>query len=252
MIAIVGDSFCADYNISLTINSQRPHQTYVHSRSWVTDVAYRYKKSVDVHGYGGKSWWYSWSAFQSVWKDRLDELSAIIFCHTNYNRINTANSMLEPTSSVKYQATKKEREHAVDAFYKYLHDEEFQLFAQRQYAKMLNEKFSKIKTLHFFSMVPDQQVALNLPGSVFLTPLTQVAISGINDTRDKISIMINQMGPGKLNNHLTLLSNIALGTFVIEELENYQPGVRPIDMSRFNVQNPNHIHWPDGPWGSNE
>ena len=64
--------------------------------------------------------------------------------------------------------------------------------------------------------------------------------------------MINRMDSNKLNNHLTASINKSLGSLVIDELENYQPGVRPLDMTKFKVQNPNHIHWPDGPWGADE
>lgn len=251
MIAVIGDSFCADYD-TLMIPTLRPHQTYTTDESWVTNVAIHYKKSVDVHGYGGKSWWYSWSAFESHWQGQFDKISAIIFCHSSHDRINTFKSLLEPEIGGKYQVTKKERIRAIETFYKYLYDEQFQIFAQQQYAKMLHEKFGKIKTLHFFSVVPDRQVVANLPGSVFFTPLTQLAVAGINDKRENIAFIMNRQDSNRLNNHLTALNNKLLGMFVIDELENYRPGVRPLDMTKFEVRNPNHIHWPDGPWGANE
>jgi hypothetical protein len=243
MIAIVGDSFCADFDTKM-MPVHRHHQTYTTSRSWVTDTIRHFGCKVDVHGYGGKSWWYSWSKFQECWHQRWHELTAIVFCHTSTNRINTCNPVFDPDNHGNFLISKDQQQNIIDIFYKYIHDDQFQQFAQEQYALMLREKFSNIKTLHFFTVTPLPSMVSTLPGTVFTTPLLQVAVAGLKGSILEISQQINDQGPARLVNHLIPDNNLALYNLVIESLENYQPGIKQIDMSNFTVHNTNYARWP--------
>lgn len=249
MIAIVGDSFCADFDTSI-IPVRRNFQSCTVRESWVTDIIKHFDYKVDVHGYGGKSWWYSWSKFQECWDQRWHELTAIVFCHTFPNRINTCNPMLEPDNWGNFLISQGQKQNIEDTFYKYIYDENFQQFAQEQYAVMLREKFSNIKTLHFFTGTPLPSMVSTLPGTVFTTPLTQIVVAGLKGSMQEISQEINKLGPDKLINHLTPANNLALRNLVIESLDNYQPGIKQIDMSNFTVLNTNHSFWPNQDWGS--
>jgi len=250
MIALVGDSFCADFDTKM-LPVHRNFQPHTTSKSWVTDIVKHFDRKVDVHGYGGKSWWYSWSKFQECWEQRWHELTAIVFCHTLANRINTCNTMLDPDRRGNFLISQGQKQHIEDTFYKYIYDEQFQQFAQERYAVMLREKFGNIKTLHFFTGTPLPSMISTLPGTVFTTPLMQIAVSGLKGTMQEIVQQINVLGPARLINHLTSDNNSALSNLVIESLENYQPGIKQIDMSKFTVLNTNYARWPDRDWGSN-
>lgn len=86
MIIIIGDSFCSDYAFEYWQRAKRQDQNFIaeyqtgrDQNSWVTNVIEHFGGNVDVFGFGGRSWWYSWFNFYKEWKDRLNEISAVGF-----------------------------------------------------------------------------------------------------------------------------------------------------------------------------
>ena len=85
---------------------------------------------------------------------------------------------------------------------------------------------------------------------MFTTPLFQITIAGLRGNQHEISQQIGDQGPARLVNHLTPANNLALYNLVIESLENYQPGIKQIDMSNFTVHNTNYARWPNQDWSN--
>lgn len=232
-VAIVGDSYCASFRYRTHPPGGRTHQNYdSKTPTWVDLVLDRYNDCVDVHGYGGRSWWYSWSKFYDFWHYRFDELDAAIFCHTGYSRINNAWNdalCLMPTySSVDLPSAVNDSElnKAHTLYYKHIHDQEFYTFAQLGYAYAIARLLGHIKTVHFLCFEQPPEFVAALPGTVYTTPLFDISNS-INAPRDIID---------ELPNHFTPEINRAFGQLVIDAVENYQPGHRPIDLTQFGLQ----------------
>lgn len=254
MIVIVSDSYACQWGFAHgTQPVYKGWQHYIKNparRSWVTEVAKYCNDQIDVHGYGGQSWWYSWYQFNKVWKDKLDQIDCMVFCHTDPGRINNGWNHDLIKHRPEYDKSKDNDESVLarELFFKYIHDDEFNIFAQQSYFAMLAKMFSHIKTIHFFTSKPVVGID-QLPGMVFKTPLIQLSIAGATGTRQQILEKINDIiDPDSHANHLNMANNVALGKLVIDSIENYQPGMYEIDFSKFEVVNPNYTAWPNGNW----
>jgi hypothetical protein len=254
MIVIIGDSFCADFYHKNLSKPKFKNQIWLSrdQASWVTDVIEHYNGNVEVYGFGGCSWWYSWAKAMEDLKYRWHEVEAVVFCHTSANRINTAwNEELNQQPDQPPFITDSNLANSL--FFKHIHDEQFQKYAYDQHIKNLGQSFKDIKTIHFtgFGKLSGPNLA-GLSGTVFTTPLFQLAVGGLRGSEKKISHKINNHDPVRLNNHLTDLNNHALSQLVIDAIENYSPGYKTIDFSKFgfDIVNPNACHWPDRYWGS--
>jgi hypothetical protein len=255
MIVIIGDSFCADFYHRNLPRPKFEKQTWLQKdqASWVTDVIEHYNGDVEVYGFGGYSWWYSWAKANEDLQDRWHEVETVIFCHTSCSRINNAwNDNLYQTPNSRIG--NNEEQLAAQLFFKHIYDENFQKYAFDQHIKNLEHTFKDIKTIHFTStfekrIIPD---LIGLSGTVFTTPLFQISIGGLRGSEKKILHKINNHDPVRLNNHLTDLNNHALSRLVIDAIKNYSPGYKTIDFSKFgfDIVNPNACHWPDRYWGS--
>ena len=92
----------------------------------------------------------------------------------------------------------------------------------------------------------------SLSGTVFTTPLSEISIGGLKGSAKEIIHQIAKNDPVKLNNHFTDANNHAFSRLVIDSIENYSPGYKPIDFSKFgfNVINYNYTAFQDPKlWG---
>lgn len=133
--------------------------------------------------------------------------------------------------------------------FKYLYDQNFQEYAFLLHAESLGRILKHCKLLHFSSTAWYGPAKKVLTGSVYNLQMFNLALAGLTGTEEEIYARLNGHG-GHLNNHLTSKNNIEFGNFVINEIENYSPGIKDIDLSAFEVLNPNALNWPNRYWGS--
>ena len=239
-IAFVGDSFCATYNMNTALVDINQGQT--DSPAYPNIVANHFQCTVSPYGFGGKSWWYSWSKFWREWEHKLDQLEAIVFTHTSNDRINSAVSDEFPLMSNWSFGAPRGLAQVNEDYFKYIHDHHFSMWAQEQYFKMLKEKFDNIKTVHLHCFQFSTQNSHLLPGVVFNTPLMHVSIGEVRGSEKKI---IKAMSDGRPN-HLSPHNNQALADVIIQALTNYKPSQCQIPLAGFEQYNPNAANWPHG------
>lgn len=239
-IAFVGDSFCASYGPGTAL-SDNIHQASVVDIAYPTVVGNHYQYAVAPYGFMGKSWWYSWSKFYKDWESKLDQLEAIVFTHTDYDRINSAVSDEFPLmNSASVVANSMARVN--EDYFKYIHDQHFNAWAQEQYFKMLKEKFDNIKTIHLHCYDFSVQQSHLLPGVVFTTSLTQISVGEITGTKKEITKAFADGRP----NHMNSYNNQTLADIIIQALDNYVPGEYKLPLEKFQQLNPNAENWPHG------
>lgn len=255
MIVFVGDSFCAEFKRPKNFFNQPRAYYYQHDTrdkkfdSWIDFVQESTGLPVDCHGYAGQSWWFSWKKFWDDWSDRLQDITAIVFCHTSVHRINSslladgARAFYSKHLTAKWRDFGGSQQKAVDMWYKHLYDGDFQYFAQEYYFQMIKEKLSHIKTIHF-RCFNDRINMERLPGMIFSTPLIHIAVAGSSGNKEAIDDDLARSDDRVC--HMTKANNLELGQLVVDSLDNYCPGHAEIDMSRFTIVNPNYKHWPDG------
>jgi len=242
-IVFVGDSFCAHWGRLGDSESPHrgpgqgpgngnPHQIVNVGHPGL--VAAYWGDRLRCFGYGGKSWWYSWCRFQRTLRQEPDLLSqarAVIFFHTDCNRINCQSEPLtimhSPTNFAQSDHTDSVADRALaSAYAQYvrhdLYDEDFQQWAQQQYFRTLARDLGHLQTVHFncFKESVTDSVEL-LPGAVFTTPLYEVSHRQ-PDTADR-----------ELANHLNAHNNQALAQVIIQAVEQYWSGARIIDLANF-------------------
>ena len=223
-IIYIGDSFCA---------------CHWHGDTHI-NVVRQYFKSHEIitHGYPGSSWFYQRQHFLKDCKDLLTNyrtfISAIIFFHTDNRRINKTYvishmSDLDPVETSKW------------------FDVDFQQWAQEQWFIELANNYSDIPTIHFHNMVNTLPMADLLPGMQFITPLTTISIGELTGTDDEI---MTKLASDNRDNHLSKENNRHIGKLIIDSINNYQPGKFSIDLSKFNLINPNSHKYPNPGFGT--
>lgn len=249
-IAFVGDSYCATYEHDppVTIDTW---QGTVSGLAYPSIVARYYQYDIAPYGFGGRSWWYSWINFWKVWENRLDQIEAIVFTHTNRTRINSATSKLFPLlPDYSAPGATVDMINANKHYFKHIHDDDFNAWAQEQYFSMLKTKFNAIKTIHFHCFQGSVVKSNLLPGVIFSTPLIQISVGQQRGSADSIqkalSAAINFQHPDFKPNHFNAQNNQAMANLIIQTLNNYIPGVVEIPMQQFDQPNPNADQWSVG------
>lgn len=267
-IVVVGDSFCASARTSQNFDVNTAHwvgQQFNPDRnrcSWLDQAAKLLDFDLYGFGYTGRSWYYSrWELFEYIQRPGwLDTVEVIVFCHSNHYRYNTNNSPInnamalpdyEPDSDDDTRDQKKIWARALRYWTTDLIDPGFQLWAQIQWFHEIAREFSHIKQIHFnnFPDSVDSTVKI-LPGVVFTTPLIHVSLGECLGTDEEI--VNNYILNDQRDNHLSSENNLALGNLVAETFQNYQPGSRPIDLTKFNIVNPNASRWPNPGFGTED
>jgi hypothetical protein len=240
-IAFVGDSFCANYEWNAP--GVQMHQHRADFPAYPSITARHYQYNVAPYGFGGRSWWYSWSKFWKEWEHKLDQIAAIVFAHTQNTRINSA--VIPEFPLMANHADKLSTTDMIKAnqdYFKYIHDHDFQEWAQESYFKMLKEKFNNIQTIHLHCFPYTVPLSHLLPGVVFTTPLIHISIGEIRGSKEKI---VESFNDGRAN-HLNSYNNQVLADIIIQSLDNYQPGQYELPVEKFEQHNPNAANWPDG------
>ena len=202
--------------------------------------------------YGGKSWWYSRVKFMEYFQQHpeiLDDNIAVIFFHTDWGRVNNAcNDEITQAHHSAGRAGKKRSDNletAMQYYFAYLEDRDFQRWAQTQWFKEIKKIFKNKKIINFtcFDDLLEEKKRI-LPGTFFSTPLIEISIGELTGSEKQI---LHQISAGEdRNNHLNEYNNRALASVIIDAIENYVPEVKKINLSKFDIKNPNAANWPHG------
>lgn len=251
-IFFVGDSFCNCFHIDSKRGPWPPHWQYGVTTTNLLHpslVADYFDYKLHVHGYGGKSWWYSRCKFFSdLEKCRTNpkqtfDLKAVIFFHSDPWRINNSwNDSLNQTR----QFDEPEKTY----YYKNILDPDFQQWCQAQwYHEIAREFGDELKTLHFFCFPKSMRNSDCLPGMVFDNiSMIEISIAELTGSREEINRMMSI--EEQRFNHLSGVNNRALAEFIIQSIENYNPGRHCIDLDKFDMPNKNYKNWPNGNFGT--
>jgi len=258
-IAFVGDSFCSSVSHKhwrlikeLNLPGQGPAND-----AFPSIVADHYDLNLLAHGYSGKSWWFSRAQFIKQLTQTpkiINKLDAIVFCHTNYHRINSDSVYaLSTNQRDKNSYINEEDRQVAEAqrqWIKHLYDEEFQKWAQTNWFREITREWSHVKQVHFHCFVDNENAQHNhlLVGQRFTTPLIHVSVAELSGSSREIR---NHLIADKRSNHMNDDNNHALAKITIDALDNYEHKIRPLDMSMFNIVNPNYANFPHGNFGSN-
>lgn len=249
-IAFVGDSFCATIDRKhLSLFSGPRFNPHRHSRSantafWPSIVIDQLGQNLAHYGFGGRSWWYSWNKFWSDWNHRLNDLHAVVFLHTNHDRLN--NSIDDELFHLPHDTARKRelfkdesRDNAVKLYYAYIHDCAFNQWCQQQYFKTIRELLPEIRQIHFFCFsVPSQITCDILPGIRFTTPLAALSAAELDATGRL------PLGDPRAN-HFNEHNNRAMAQLVIDALRYYSPRISSIPLDGWDLQvEPNGSLWP--------
>jgi hypothetical protein len=261
-IAFVGDSFCSTIRKDHWIrNGKKQAQPVLNDPSraaFPSVVADHYDLNLLAHGYGGKSWWYSRSQFLKQLAENpkiKDKLDAIVFCHTNHHRINSdayyassANHHQREDTSYLNEEDRQTSQAQVQ-WIKHLYDEEFQKWAQLNWFREISREWSHIKQVHFHCFgSTDAQHNHLLVGQRFTTPLIQISVAELAGSAREISSQLSN--DSARANHLSDANNRVLAKIIIDALDNYKHIITDLDMSVFNIVNPNYAKFPNGNFGS--
>lgn len=242
-IAFVGDSFCASYSEKYwSIRGCGDWQYATTSPTYIDRVTQALDYDLYPYGFGGKSWWYSRQQLVNELiktPTLFQQIKIIIFCHTDSSRINNSwNKALDNSDSSTVE---------VQDFYRHIFDSDFNSWAQEQWFYEIKRRWSNIKTIHFHSFPETVNLSHLLPGIVFTTPLIHVSIGELKGTDADIH---NQIVNDKRFNHLSAVNNQVLGDIILENLNNYCPGIKELDLERFTLINSNSTQWPDSGFGT--
>lgn len=257
-LVFVGDSYCAAYQGVNTedtsvaqVNAHYP--TYLNlSAEWLDCDFYSF-------GYPGHSWWYSRNRLlklldspeQQQLKDQgelnfYDFADAFIFCHTDANRLTTSNPRVS-TALLQDDLTNLSPyyDSMLSTPYKLwstlLVDGEFQLWAMERWFEEINQRFGDRPMIHFNVTPYTVDISRQLKGVVYTTPLLNVSIGEVTGTEKEI--IENSLVDDQRYNHFNEHNQSAMARLIVDTLNNYQPGCRPIDLVKYDFDQPNSNAW---------
>ena len=259
----MGDSYCSSWRGPSVIPHCYAQQkdNNINHVSWLDVAASKLELNLYSFGFAGRSWYYSrQQLFNHMEYDPewINSVDLMVFCHTDSNRYNTANGDISTEMiDVNY------RPHSQDQQYKHklelagslqrwlvdLIDNPYQDWCQEQWFREIARTFNKTRQIHFnnFTFTVDKTSGI-LPGVVYTTPLIHISLGETIGTDAHLikKYMVNDQRV----NHFNVHNNQALGELIINTAQNYQPGVRPIDLNTFDIINPNAGRWPSPGFGT--
>lgn len=237
-IAFVGDSFCCTYNSELFVKRRLPKfQAGTNMPTHLSLVADALGYNLYPCGYGGKGWWFSRQRLLDEINATGQEPDIIVFCHTNSDRINNAWNI---------ELSNTEKNGPAEDYYKYIFDQDFNEWAQRQWFKEIATRWAGIKTIHFTCFTGNQNNDL-LPGMVYTTPLVYISVGELTGTDKEID---QQLYYEKRHNHLSDKNNQVLSEVILDAINDYRPGQYELDPGRFELVNPNSTKFPESGYGT--
>lgn len=242
-IVFVGDSFCGSYSRNeWEAHGRNRWQMPADTPAWPSLLSRKLGLNPRYHGYCGKSWWYSRYHFFQNCRHLLanNKLEVVIFCHTDPVRTPTKS---EAVVNVIVPETEEEKilAKAQDMYRAYLFDNEFGVWARNSWIKEIKELSQNIpKVIQFNCFNRDIFNASNYSGMCYNTPLDLINAAQYSGNQTQA---IERSLKDHIPNHFTVLNNVAMTDFIASAIDNYQPGVYDIDISKFHLVNDNVNFW---------
>lgn len=257
-IVFVGDSYCSSFKGPSPLPYEFRQQKD-HCPTWLDISAQELNLNLYSFGFSGRSWWYSRDKlFRQIEENPrfIAETSAMVFVHTDPWRFNSEDEtigveLVVNNNDLYSESELRQKSLALKYWVTYLRDNYFQVWAQKQWFKEINSIFgayNDLKMIHFFSFPQIVEYGNELQGAVFTTPLIQISLGELEGTDDELTI--NGMSGDQRSNHFGTHNNISMGKTVVSEINNYSPGKKSIDLSRFDIVNPNSHRWPNPGFGT--
>jgi hypothetical protein len=122
-----------------------------------------------------------------------------------------------------------------------------QAWARLQWFREIAREYSDISTIHYMCFPKNTYHQIYddhntdyydlLPGMVFTTPLKFITMGEM--TAAELKRQKQTMDSDGKKNHMTDHNNMILGEHTLNAIENYTPGKFEIDLSKFQLVNPN-------------
>jgi hypothetical protein len=216
-LIVLGDSFSTYYQF------------------WPTMVAKQLNLNLICYGGGGQPWWAVKCFLNSVSEADIENCEAVIFAHTNSDRIPTSNKTIGKINHSQLNKN-NEIELAVALYFKYIHDSDFVHWAHKKWFEEITVRWAhtKIVNLHCFPWTWSQRSAL----------------AGINVWPSLTSISLNEINAKEFalfhdsrENHLSIDNNQELANQLVEMINNYMPGDKHLDLSKFHQLTDKWTNW---------
>lgn len=205
-IIIVGDSFCASSN------------------GWPGQLAKQLNLNLICHGVGGQPWWNARNFIMNISNDVINNTDIIVFAHTNADRLPTLNEQIGLVDHSN--PGNDELSQAIKLHYKYIHDQEFLMWAHKQWFQEISLKFSNKKLVHLHCF----------PWSLPYTNL----LAGMVVVPNLMAMSLNELGIEKFHlvddcrsNHFNDHNNQELARQLAELIKNYKQEIVSLDISKF-------------------
>lgn len=205
-IIVVGDSFSAS------------------DTGWPRTLANELNLNLICYGAGGQPWWNARNFIMSLSQDTIDNAEAIVFAHTNAERIPTLNEDIGKVDHSKKPDS--EIETAIHLYYKYIHDGKFMSWAQQQWFIEISRTFGHKKICHLHCFPWTLQYSNLLTGINVTTNLTALSL---NEIGAKQFALFNDSRRNHFNQH----NNEQLGLQLAELLTHYTNKSVELDVSKF-------------------
>lgn len=259
-ILFLGDSYCSSLNVRDYLEKEYSNdpaknrlQTWKDVDCHPSLVAEHYGLRLLAHGYAGKSWWYSRSQFESQLQkhpDLLNKIEAMVFFHTDWARINTdALEARLPSNTHRglFNFGNNDIAQAQNLWFKYLYDENYQQWSMQNWFREISTRFNDKKQVHFHSFADTIKYNDLLIGQKFITPLVWISIGESTETTQQLLDKLATVDTRA--NHLSSRNNFVLADIIIQALDNYQNQSQELDLSKFEIYNPNYKNFPHGNFG---
>jgi hypothetical protein len=205
------------------------------AQGWPSIVANQLNLNLICYGEGGQSWWSSKHFLNSVSGTDIENCEAVIFAHTNSDRVPTSNKTIGKINHSQLNKN-NEIELAVALYFKYIHDSEFVHWAHKKWFEEISVRWAhtKIVNLHCFPWTWDSRTVL----------------SGVNVWPSLSSISLNEVDAKEFSlihdqrsNHLNTHNNQELANQVVDMINNYTPGDARLDLTKFQHLTDKWTHW---------
>lgn len=209
-----------------------------------------------LFGFAGKGWWYSRHHMTHHLNENpsdRERLTAVVCMHTDWGRMlisHDTGDLMVRHGDLNIESSDSDIVRARKYYYTHLWDGNFHKWSMSQWFRELSEMFSSMPIIHFHCFTETQQIQHYLGDKcvIYTTPLVQISVGETTGSDDEIRSKISL--DETRYNHFGSENNRALADVIIQDIQNYRPGVQEIDLSGFKIVNPNCTRYPESGFGT--
>lgn len=205
------------------------------AHGWPGMVAHQLNLNLICYGEGGQPWWAITQFLNSVSETEIQNCEAVIFAHTNAERIPTTDKTIGKINHSQLDTT-NEIEHAIALYFKYIHDHKFLSWAQEKWFEEISIKWSHTKMIHLHCFPWTWKLRTKLAGINVNPCLTSISLNELNARE---FALVNDVRPNHFNN----FNNTELANQLASMINSYVPGDRQLDLSKFQQLTDKWTQW---------